>query len=59
MKKLILTFGFLIASISTICAAKITINTSCGVSIDMVYDDTHTLANVINDALILDSYFRD
>lgn len=59
MKKVLLSLSFLLVSVTSMYAAEhhVTINTSCGVSIDMVYEDHHTAADVLNDALILEDYF--
>lgn len=58
MKKFVLSLGLLCAA--TVCAFAghhVWIHTSCGVSIDMVYEDHHTGADVPNDALLLEAYF--
>lgn len=60
MKKLILLATIAISGVG-IASAKDThviINTSCGVSVDMVYDTVlNDAQDVINDAIILDKYF--
>lgn len=57
MRKFLLAVGFMIAGSVAIYAAKVTINTSCGVSVEMIYEDHHTAADVVNDALILEEAF--
>lgn len=59
MKKVLLSLSFLLVGVTSMYAAAhhVTINTSCGVSVDMVYEDHHTAADVANDALILEEYF--
>lgn len=60
MKKLILLATIAISSVS-IASAKdthVTINTSCGVSIDMVYDTVlNDVEDIIDDAMLLENYF--
>ena len=38
-------------------ASNITINTSCGVSVEVEYDDDAEVIDVINDTLILEEVF--
>lgn len=56
MKKVI---GCLLFSCMTFAmfATNFTIETSCGVIVDMIYEDHHTVADVISDAMILEEYF--
>ncbi len=56
MKKLILTITLVVSAIA-VNATNVRVETSCGVSVDMVYEDHHTLSDVIHDALILEEYF--
>lgn len=56
MKKLILTIVLAVSAIAA-NAANVTINTSCGVSVEMKYEAHHTLRDVIEDALFLEEYF--
>lgn len=58
MKKLALMAVLAIAGVGSAIAAEhhVTINTSCGYAVDMVYDtDIHTVGDMVNDALILDA----
>ena len=57
MKKIIFTLSFLLVGISTMYASNITINTSCGVSVEVEYDDDAEVIDVINDTLILEEVF--
>ena len=58
MKKFVLSLGLLCAAtVSAFAGHHVWIHTSCGVSIDMVYEDHHTGADVLNDALLLEAYF--
>lgn len=58
VKKFVLSLGLLCAAtVSAFAGHHVWIHTSCGVSIDMVYEDHHTGADVLNDALLLEAYF--
>lgn len=60
MKKLILLATIAISGVGIASAedTHVIINTSCGVSVDMVYDTVlNDAQDVINDAIILDKYF--
>lgn len=57
MKKPLLLLALLIASATSIYASHVTIETSCGVSVEMEYEDHHTGADVVHDAIILEEYF--
>lgn len=58
MKKILLVIGFVGIMVAAAYAeSHVTINTSCGVSVDMIYQDHHTGADVVHDALILEQIF--
>lgn len=62
MKKLFLTSVAVFATAAGLsahcnCEHHVTIKTSCGVEVDMVYEKQHTGLDVAKDALILEEYF--
>ncbi len=58
MKKALLLLSLLVVGVTSMYAeSHVTINTSCGVSVDMIYEDYHTSADVMHDTLILEEYF--
>jgi|GEM_PF-4527987 hypothetical protein len=63
MKKFILSVVFILCGLSITSAATpatpdyfITIYTSCGYAIDMVYGEEATVWDMVNDALFLEDY---
>lgn len=63
MKKILLSLVAVLAlAVGAFATSKsrkntVTINTSCGVSIDMIYEKHHTGEDVANDALILEEEY--
>ncbi len=58
MKKLFLVCALALGTFAiSFAETVIVIETSCGVEVTMIYQDHHTVADVLNDAEILQEYF--
>lgn len=61
MKKILLAAVFALCAVSSGYSKekeiRLTITTSCGVEVEMIYQPEHTGADVYNDTLILEAHF--
>ncbi|MDR1501256.1 MAG: hypothetical protein LBT43_02215 [Prevotella sp.] len=57
MKKFLLALVLSISGIIAANAWEATLVTSCGVEIDMIYEDYHSVHDAVHDLIILEDYF--